>query len=144
MTALNLSGTDDTATVVPDCKPATAERGSVSPWRRDGIHKSDSIVFEGDGTLLSVANGVASMTPLNIESRIFDIVRRLFAPPDVPVNSDTTLISDLGLWHRSTRRAEFLMEVEAEFAIEIDDEMADALTTLASVVEYIEIRKSGG
>lgn len=76
------------------------------------------------------------MTDLHIESRITEVINRLFNPQNIHVNQETTLITDLQMDSRDLLG--LVMEVEDMFNIEkIPDSYINGFATVGSVIGYV-------
>lgn len=78
------------------------------------------------------------MTNEILENRIRAIIAEQLGIGDNEVSPDALFASDLGADRLDL--IELMMALEEEFDVEISDEDAESLTTLGSVVDYLEQR----
>jgi acyl carrier protein len=71
----------------------------------------------------------------SVESRVIATIARHFRIEEHAVTLDSSLTHDLG--SNSLDIVELLMAFEDEFGVEIEDEAAEAITTVGSAVECI-------
>lgn len=71
-----------------------------------------------------------------LEQRVAKIVAEQLGIEASTVKSDSSFIADLGADSLDT--IELVMALEDEFGIEIDDDVAEGLTNMTQVVDYIE------
>lgn len=76
------------------------------------------------------------MTGLEIESKVKEIIALQFGMSLDEITIDTNFLTDLNA--DSLDAVEVIMSVEDRFDISIPDEDANNLTTIRSVVEYVE------
>ena len=71
-----------------------------------------------------------------ILSKVKKIVAENLAIEESKINDSSNFIEDLGA--DSLDQVELIMALEEEFGIEIPDEVAEKITTVAEAVKYIE------
>lgn len=72
---------------------------------------------------------------MNVEQQILRIVSEQFNFGNTTPTLSTRFVADLGF--DSLDSVEFVMELEDEFAVEIDDEQAERCTTVADAASLI-------
>ncbi len=72
----------------------------------------------------------------NIEQRVKKIVAEQLGVNEADVKNESSFVNDLGADSLDT--VELVMAFEEEFDIEIPDEEAEKITTVADAVNYIE------
>ena len=73
---------------------------------------------------------------MSVKKKIFKIISKVLGTPLSTIEMNSNLQSDLGA--DSLDAVEIFMELEDEFNIQIPDEDAASLETVASVVRYLE------
>ena len=73
---------------------------------------------------------------MSVEEKVKEIIVDQLGVDEKQVNSEASFIDDLGADSLDT--VELVMALEEEFDIEIPDEDAEKMTTVKSVVDYIE------
>jgi acyl carrier protein len=76
------------------------------------------------------------MTTEEIFERVRELVAERLSVDEDEVTEDAKFIDDLGA--DSLDIVELVMDLESEFDLEIPDEDAEAISTVADAVEYIE------
>jgi acyl carrier protein len=77
----------------------------------------------------------------NLNERVKNVLVDLdYIKPDTEINGNTTIQGDLDL--DSLDSVEFIMAIEDEFGIEIDDNDSEKMKTLGDVIEYLKKRLS--
>ena len=76
------------------------------------------------------------MAPGDIEQKVREIIAEQLGISDEEITKESTFLDDLGA--DSLDIVELLMALEEEFTIEIPDEDAEKMTTVASAVGYLE------
>lgn len=74
----------------------------------------------------------------NIESKVIKIVSETLKQEERSVSFNSSFVDDLGA--DSLDQVELMMAIEEEFDLEIPDEDATKISTVADVVKYIEER----
>ena len=72
----------------------------------------------------------------SVRSKTFEIISKVLGTPYSTIQMNSNLKRDLGA--DSLDAVEIIMELEDEFNIQIPDEDAASLETVASVVRYLE------
>ena len=72
----------------------------------------------------------------DIETRLIEIVSKNLSIPKSRITRDSRYVDDLGL--DSLDQVEFIMKLEEEFGIEIQDEAAEKVKTVDDAIKYIE------
>lgn len=82
------------------------------------------------------------MRELDLEERVFEVMKEIFGERADRVNRDTTILVDLGA--DSLDVAELVMELEEEFDINIPDtDTGNEDKTVGQVIDYIAKRIAG-
>jgi len=68
--------------------------------------------------------------------KVKDVIMDKLGVEDSKINMEASFVDDLGADSLDT--VELIMQLEEEFGIEIPDEEAEKMTTVKSVVDYIE------
>ena len=76
----------------------------------------------------------------NIESQVIDVIVEQLGVDREKVTSDAKFIEDLGADSLDT--VELVMTFEEKFSVEVSDEDAEKLKSVADVVAYIESHKA--
>jgi acyl carrier protein len=77
----------------------------------------------------------------NLNERVKNVLVDLdYIKPDTEINGNITIQGDLDL--DSLDSVEFIMAIEDEFGIEIDDNDSEKMKTLGDVIEYLKKRLS--
>ena len=79
-----------------------------------------------------------AVTTDTVESRVREIIAEQLGIGDDEIQPDAHFSSDLGADRLDL--IELMMALEEEFGVEIDDEEAEGLTDLKSVVSYLGAR----
>ncbi|KAJ8521435.1 hypothetical protein ONZ45_g1846 [Pleurotus djamor] len=77
----------------------------------------------------------AHISKPDIESRILDVLKSFEKVDPTKVSPTASFSKDLGL--DSLDAVELVMSIEEEFSIEIPDQEADSIQTVAQAIEYI-------
>ncbi|KAK4055669.1 mitochondrial acyl carrier protein [Microbotryomycetes sp. JL201] len=80
-------------------------------------------------------SAAAGLDKTAIQSRIFEVLQSFEKVDSTKVSPTASFTNDLGL--DSLDAVEVVMAIEEEFSIEIPDEEADKITTVAEAIEYI-------
>ncbi|KAM0745646.1 acyl carrier protein [Meredithblackwellia eburnea MCA 4105] len=81
------------------------------------------------------AYSASALNADSIKARITDVLQSFEKVDPSKVTPTASFVSDLGL--DSLDAVEVVMAIEEEFSIEIPDEEADKITTVAQAIEYI-------
>ena len=73
---------------------------------------------------------------MSVEEKVIEIIIDLLGVDEKQVNSEASLIDDLGADSLDT--VELVMALEEEFDIEIPDEDAEKIATVQNAVDYIK------
>jgi NADH dehydrogenase (ubiquinone) 1 alpha/beta subcomplex 1 len=82
-----------------------------------------------------VASLQVFLDPAEVTDRIVSVVKNFDQVDPAKVSAETKFTEDLGL--DSLDVVEVVMAIEDEFAIEIPDQEADKISSIAEAVEYI-------
>ena len=72
----------------------------------------------------------------NIEQRVKKIIAEQLGVNEAEIKNDSSFVDDLGADSLDT--VELVMALEEEFDIEIPDEDAEKMTTVADAIKYLE------
>ena len=72
----------------------------------------------------------------NIEARVKKIVAEQLGVAEADIKNESSFVEDLGA--DSLDNVELVMALEEEFDIEIPDEDAEKMTTVADAIKYLE------
>jgi len=70
------------------------------------------------------------------QEQVFDVIAKIAKKDKAQINVEHELAADLGI--DSPRGLQLLMELEEKFKLEISDEDAARMTTVADIVKYVE------
>jgi acyl carrier protein len=70
------------------------------------------------------------------QDQVFDVIAKIAKKDKAQINVEHQLAADLGI--DSPKGLQLLMELEEKFKLEISDEDAARMTTVADIVKYVE------